>query len=59
MFLFAFILSSSAICFSVLLLFDQHLGIPWSTSAPRALIATVLGHWIFLLWLYRLGRGKG
>ena len=58
--LLAFILSSSAINFSLLVLMDQLLfDVPWTIAAPRALIATVLAHWLFILWLYLLGRGKG
>ena len=60
MLMIALLVSSSLVSFSLLVLIDQmYFGIPWTIAAPRALIATILGHWIALLWLYRLSKGKG
>ena len=60
MLLLALTISSSIVSFSLLVLFDQLIfGTPWCIAAPRALLATVLGHWLVLLWLYFLHKGKG
>lgn len=59
MFMLALILSSAVVSFSLIVLIEQlSLGVPWTIAAPEALIATVLGHWLVLLWLCHLGKGK-
>ena len=55
-----FILSSAAINFGLLVLIYQlRFDDPWTIAAFRALIATVLSHCLFFLWLCRRGEGKG
>ena len=58
MLLLALTISSLIVSFGLLVLFDQLFSVPWTIAAPRALIATVLGHWLGLLWLYFLHKGK-
>lgn len=56
--LFPLILSSSVVSFSSIVLVDYLIfRVAWSTAVIEALVATVLGHLLALLWLYWLGKG--
>jgi len=60
MFLLALLTTTSIVSFSLFILIDQlFFGVSWALAVPRALIATVLAHWLAWHWLDRSGRGKG
>lgn len=51
----ALIVGNFIVSFSLLVLIDHLIfGIPWSAAVLEALIATILGHWLGLLWLHHL-----